>query len=90
VTISGGASGVSQQFPTGQAQFGLSVPLRPNAENSLTVTATDASGNTTSANNIQVLQLTLSDIVKAQVTAQRLSTAQVTALVANGTINISG
>jgi Domain of unknown function DUF11/PKD domain/Bacterial Ig-like domain/Bacterial Ig-like domain (group 2) len=89
VTITGGASGVSQQFSTGQTQFGLSVPLRPNAENLLTVTATGASGNTASANNIQVLQLTLSDIVKAQVTAQRLSTAQIAALVANGTININ-
>jgi uncharacterized repeat protein (TIGR01451 family) len=89
VTISGGASGVSQQLSTGQTQFGLSVPLRPNAENVLNVTATDASGQTASANNLQILQLTLMDLIKAQVTAQRLSTSEVNALVANGTINLS-
>jgi len=89
LTIAGGASGVSQQLPTGQSQFGLSVPLRPNAQNVLNITATDASGQTAGANNLQILQLTLTDLVKAQVTAQRLSTAEVKALVANGTINLS-
>src|SRR6266566_3596849 len=89
VTIAGGASGVSQQLPSGQTQFGLSVPLRPNAENVLNVAAADASGQAASANNLQILQLTLTDLVKAQVTAQRLSTAEVKALVANGTINLS-
>jgi hypothetical protein len=89
LTIAGGASGASQQLPTGQTQFGLSVPLRPNAENLLNVTATDASGQTASANNLKILQLSLADVVTAQVTAQRLSTAEVKALVANGTINIT-
>jgi hypothetical protein len=89
LAISGGASAVSQTYPTGQSQFGVSVPLRPNAENSLTVTATDASGNTATAGNLQIVQLTLSSIVQAQVTAQRLSTAQVQTLVNNGTISLS-
>jgi Domain of unknown function DUF11/Bacterial Ig-like domain/Bacterial Ig domain/Bacterial Ig-like domain (group 2) len=89
LTISGGASGVSQNLPAGQTQFGLSVPLKPNAENLLSVTATDASGQTSTAGNLSVVQLTLSSIVQAQVTAQRLSASQVQALVANGTINLS-
>ena len=89
IAVAGGASAVSQAYPTGQSQFGLDVPLRPNAENLLTVTATDSSGQTASASNLRIVQVTLSTIVKAQVTAQRLSTSQVEALVNNGTISLS-
>jgi hypothetical protein len=89
LAIAGGASAVSQIFPTGQSQFGLSVPLRPNSENLLTVTATDSSGQTATASNLVIVQLTPSKIVQAQVTAQRLSTPQVQALVSNGTISLS-
>lgn len=89
VTISGGASGASQNLLTGQTNFGLPVALRPNAENLLTVTATDSSGQTATASNLRIVQLTLSNLVKAEVTAQRLSTSQVQALVANGTINLT-
>jgi hypothetical protein len=89
LNIAGGASAAGQRLPTGQAQFGLRVPLRPNAENLLTVTATDDSGQTASARNLSIVQLTLSSLVTAQVTAQRLSTPEVQALVANGTISLS-
>ncbi len=89
VTISGGASAVGQHIPTSQTQFGLSVPLRPNAENLLTVTATDESGQTATASNLRIVQLALANLVNAQVTAHRLSTSEVQALVANGTISLS-
>jgi hypothetical protein len=89
VTIAGGASGVSQNLLAAQTQFGVSVPLKPNAENLLNVTATDASGQTATASNLKIVQLTLSNLVKAQVTAQRLTTPQIQALVANGTINLN-
>lgn len=89
VTIAGGASGVGQHFPSGQTQFGLSVPLRPNAENLLTVTASDEAGGTATASNLRITQLTLSNLVKAQVSAQKLTASEVQALVANGTISIS-
>ncbi|HLQ78484.1 MAG TPA: hypothetical protein VK210_14080, partial [Terriglobia bacterium] len=89
VTISGGASAASQRLAANQGQFGIRVPLKPNAENSLAVTATDDSGRTASAYNLNVVQLTLSNLVTAQVTARRLSTPEVQTLVADGTINIS-
>jgi Glucodextranase, domain B/Bacterial Ig-like domain/Bacterial Ig domain/Bacterial Ig-like domain (group 2) len=89
VTIAGGASAANQNLPAAQTQFGVSVPLQPNTENLLNVTATDASGQTATASNLKIVQLTLSNLVKAQVTAQRLTTPQIQALVANGTINLN-
>src|SRR5262249_16460791 len=89
ITISGGASAASQNFPTSQTQFGVNVPLRPNAETLLSVTATDQSGQTATASNLRIVQLTLASLVNAQVTAQRLSSSQVQALVNNGTISLS-
>jgi uncharacterized repeat protein (TIGR01451 family) len=89
VTVAGGASAASQRLANGQNQFGLDAPLRPNAENVLTVTATDATGQTASASDLRVIQLSLSSLVTAQVTVQRLTTPQVLALVANGTISLS-
>lgn len=89
VTIAGGSSGVSQNLSASQSQFGVNVPLKPNAENLLNVTAKDASGQTATAGNLKIVQLTLSNLVKAQVTAQRLTAPQIQALVANGTINLS-
>ena len=88
LTIAGGASAATQRLPNAQTQFGLRVPLKPNAQNTLTVTATDDSGQTASVGNLNVLQVTLSSVVTAQVTAQRLTTPEVQALVASGTINI--
>ena len=89
ITVTGGASAANQSLASGQTQFGLDVPLRPNAENVLKVTATDSAGQTVSASNLRVIQLSLSSLVTAQVTVQRLTTAQVEALVANGTISLS-
>jgi uncharacterized repeat protein (TIGR01451 family) len=89
ISVAGGASAVSKSLASGQTQFGVDVPLRANAENVLTVTATDSTGQKTSASDIRVIQLSLSSLVTAQVTAQRLTAPQVEALVANGTISLS-
>src|SRR5207302_621701 len=89
VTITGGASASTQAVAGGQRQFGLDVSLRPNTDNVLRVAASDSAGQTTSASDIHVVQITLSSLVKAQVTAQRLTAEQVEALVASGTINLS-
>jgi len=89
VTVTGGAAGASQQLPAGEAKFGLRVPLKPDAENVLMVTATDAAGRTASVGDIRINQLSLSSIVVAQVTARRLSTTEVKAFVADGTIKLT-
>jgi hypothetical protein len=89
VTISGGAQGASQTVPTGGQRFGVRVPLKPNAENVLSLSAADTNGRTAQVNELRVAQISLTDIVRATVTAQRLSTTEVKQLVAQGTINIA-
>ncbi|MGQ0735910.1 MAG: Ig-like domain-containing protein [Acidobacteriota bacterium] len=88
INVTGGAAGATQRLPAGQAQFGIRVPLRPNAENVLTVVASNDAGQRASQ-DINVTQITLEEIVRAQVTAQRLTTEEVKALVADGTIDIT-
>ncbi len=89
ININGGAQGASQTVPTGEARFGIRVPLRPNAENVLTLTATDGDGRTVKVDDLRIAQISLTEIVRARVTAERLSTAEVKQLVAEGVINIA-
>ncbi len=89
LTVAGGSQPASQTAPTGQVQFGIRVPLKPNAENVLTLTGTDTSGQTATVNNLKIAQITLTDVVRAKVTATRLSTPEVRQLVAQGVINIA-
>jgi uncharacterized protein YjdB len=88
VTISGGAQQVSQTLPTGQGPIGLQVPLVPNSINKLLVNAIGDSGQTASQ-ELDITQITLSDIVLASVQTTLLTPAQVQTLVANGTINLA-
>ena len=89
LSVSGGAQPASQTAPTGQVQFGIRVPLKPNAENVLTVTAVDQAGQTATVNDLKIAQITLTDVVRAKVTATRLSTPEVKQLVAQGVIDIA-
>lgn len=89
VTINGGAQPAGQTYPTGQVQFGLRVPLKPNAENTLTLVATDTAGQKATVNDLKIAQITLTDVVRAKVTATRLSTPEVRQLVAQGVIDIA-
>lgn len=89
ISVAGGAQPASQTAPTGQVQFGIRVPLKPNAENVLTVTAVDQAGQTATVNNLKIAQITLTDVVRAKVTATRLSTPEVRQLVAQGVIDIA-
>ncbi len=89
VNVTGGSQPSGQTVPTGQVQFGLQVPLRPNAENVLTLTGTDGSGQTATVNDLRIAQISLTEIVQARVTATRLSTPEVRQLVAQGVIDIA-
>jgi hypothetical protein len=89
VTVTGGAAPGATRVPDGQIEFNIRVPLRPNAENVLTLTAADGTGRTATVPNLSVTQLTLTDIVRARVTSQRLTPQEVRALVAEGTINLA-
>ena len=88
VSVSGGAQGASQRLPAGQSRFGLRVPLKPNAESVLDVTATDDDGRTATVKGVRVAQISLTEIVKARVTAERLSTPEIKQLVADGIIDL--
>ena len=89
VTVNGGAAGANQTVPTGTARFGLRVPLKPNAENVLTLTATDAQGRTAKVDGLKIAQISLTEIVQARVTATRLSTPEIKQLVSEGVINLA-
>ena len=89
IDIMGGAAAADQHLPAGQAQFGLRVPLKINSENVLTVMASNEVGGRVTSHEFTITQLSLTDIVRARVTAQRLTPAEVHALVADGTINVT-
>ncbi len=89
ISVSGGAQGATQVVPEGEPRFGLRVPLKPNAENLLTLTATDTEGRTATVDGIRVAQISLTEIVRAQVTATRLSAPEIRQLVAEGVINVA-
>jgi hypothetical protein len=89
LAVSGGAQGANQTVPAGERRFGVRVPLKPNAENTLSLSAADTDGRTAQVNNLRVAQISLTEIVRATVTAQRLTTSEVKQLVAQGTINIA-
>lgn len=89
LTVTGGSQPSSQTAPTGQVQFGLRVPLKPNAENVLTLVAADQQGQTATVTDLRIAQITLTDVVRATVTATRLSTPEVRQLVAQGVIDIA-
>lgn len=88
VNVSGGSQGANQTVPTGEARFGLRVPLKPNAENTLSLVATDTDGRTTKVDDLKIAQISLTEIVRATVTATRLSTPEVRQLVSEGVINL--
>lgn len=88
VAISGGSQAASQRLPAGQAQFGIRVPLKPNAENRLALVATDRDGRTASVEGLSVAQISLTEIVRATVTTQPLTTQEIRQLVADGTIDV--
>ena len=88
VNVSGGSQGANQTVPTGETRFGLRVPLKPNAENTLSLVATDTDGRTAKVDNLKIAQISLTEIVQARVTATRLSTPEVKQLVAEGVINL--
>ncbi len=77
----------SQTLPGTGGAFDLTLPLTKNAVNTITVTATDGTGNTASQ-EIKVTQLSLNQIVVSQVTAERLSVQQIKQLVRDGVINL--
>lgn len=56
VTISGGTGTVSQQLTGGATSYSVSVPLNQNATNNLSVTATDAAGNTSQATQVLIAE----------------------------------
>ncbi len=89
VSVAGGAAPAMQVLPPWQTQFGLRVPLRTNAENTVTVTASDTHGDTATSAPFTIVQLSLGQIVTAQVTATRLTIPEIKQLVADGTINVS-
>ena len=62
ITVTGGAAPASTRVPDGAIDFTLRVPLRPNSENVMTLTATDPQGRTARVPDISVTQLTLTDI----------------------------
>lgn len=89
ITVTGGAQPSTQTAQTGQVQFGLRVPLKPNAENVLTLVAADRQGQTATVNDLKIAQITLTDVVRAKVTATRLTTPEIRQLVAQGVIDIA-
>ena len=89
ITITGGARAVKQRLPAGQGQFGLRVPLKLNADNILTVTATDKQGRRATVSDLKITHLALTEIVVAEVKAQRLTTQEVEQLLAAGTIDMA-
>lgn len=89
VGVTGGSSAASQTLPPGQSQFGLRVPLRPNAENDLVVAASNSKSPTAVEGGIKILQIALQDVVLARVEARRLTVQEVKTLVADGTIQLS-
>ncbi|BCS34833.1 hypothetical protein TBR22_A40590 [Luteitalea sp. TBR-22] len=89
VVATGGAQAASQPVAIGQTTFTLRVPLKPNAENVISVTGTDTEGRTAKGDDLRIAQISLTEIVRARVTAQRLTTEEVRQLVAEGTINLA-
>ncbi|RMF88765.1 MAG: hypothetical protein D6736_09585, partial [Nitrospinota bacterium] len=89
ITVTGGARTVSTRLPAGQSTFSLNVPLRPNTENTLTVEAVDENGRRAVVSDLKVTQISLSDILVAEVTAQRLTVEEVKQLVADGTVDLT-
>jgi len=99
VTVTGPAGSRSQSVPDAGGSFGFerdvvsgvvtdtTLPLTRNALNTITVSATDASGNKVSQ-DIKVTQLSLDQIVVSQVSAERLSTQQIKQLVSDGVIQL--
>ncbi len=89
VAVTGGAQAASQQVPVGQTTFGIRVPLRPNAENVLSIVGSDTLGRSTTPEELRIAQISLTEVVRARVTAQRLTTEEVRQLVADGTIDVA-
>ncbi len=87
VTLSG--SGLAGPLtPDADGSFSFSdVPLRRNAVNLFTVTATDDFGNSLSR-EVRITQLSLESLVVSRVTAEPLTVQQVQQLVADGVIKL--
>jgi len=89
VEITGGAQTAARRLPAGQSAFGIATPLRQNAENVLTVAASDDDGRRVTSAPFTVLQLSLTEIVTATISAARLSAAEVHQLVADGVLDLA-
>jgi len=87
VSTSSPAGSATQTLPDAGGPFDLNLPLSKNAVNTITVTASDASGHKVSQ-DIRVTQLSLDQIVVSQVSAERLSVQQIKQLVADGVIQL--
>jgi hypothetical protein len=88
VTVAGPGGSASQNLPGQSGSFDMSIPLNKNAVNTITVTATDSSGNSASQ-ELKVTQLALEEIVVSKITATRLSVQEVEQLVNEGIIDLA-
>lgn len=89
IDITGGAASASQRLPAKQELFGLRVPLKQNAENDLTVTATGGDGAVATAGGITITQIALTEILLAKVESRRLSVPEIKQLVSEGIIDLA-
>lgn len=87
VSVAGPGGQRSQTLPNEGGSFEVDLPLTRNADNRITVTATDAAGNELEK-TIRLTQLSLQDIVVAEVTTERLPPERVEQLVNDGVIEL--
>ena len=74
--------------PDAQGRFGFGqVPLRKNAVNRFTVTATDDAGKSVSK-DVAITQISLESVVVSQIKSERLSVQEVEQLVQDGVIDV--
>ncbi|WP_143177602.1 Ig-like domain-containing protein [Cystobacter ferrugineus] len=87
VTVEGGAAPASQQLEASQSGFIIDVPLQRNAHNVLRVCA-ERGGLVACAVPLSVVHLVPNEIVVAEASSRRLSTAEVEQLVEAGVITL--
>ncbi len=87
ISLNGGAR-LGPQDPNTAGQWVFpNVPLRKNAVNRFTVTAEDNAGNEVSR-DLEITQISLDEIVVAEVKAERLSVEEIEQLVEDGIIDL--
>ena len=87
VTVSGPAGSASQQLPDAGGAFDVNLPLSANAQNEITVTATDGRTNVISK-TLKITQLSLQSIVVSQIRTEPLPVQRIEELVNEGVIKI--